>query len=331
MSKVIKTFILASLSMLLFQACETDDVAPTVTLDTSATTLDFAGGTVEIIARLNGPSSEEVSVSVQYSGTAVAGVDYQNPPNEIRVPSGQTSGSITLVGIQTSDTSARFIQVDLISARNALVGGETEVVIQMIDCLGDRDGDGVANCEDECPDEAGPVENNGCPFLGLIINEVLYDPAAGSAGDANNDGIRDPLEDEFAELYNDGLDLDISGYTLSDASMVRHIFPEGTVVPGNSAIVVFGGGTPTGAFGGSIVQTASEGQLNLNNAGDILIVADAEGNIIAEFDINPLSGNPDEAYTRNPDITGDFARHPTIPEANGALFSPGTRLDGSNF
>jgi len=96
-------------------------------------------------------------------------------------------------------------------------------------------------------------------------------------------------------------------------------------------VVVFGGGTPTGTFGGAIVQTASEGQLNLNNAGDMLTLRDTQGNIVAQFDINGLSGNPDEAYTRNPDITGAFVQHATIPAANGALFSPGRRVDGSNF
>ncbi|MCA1752751.1 MAG: endonuclease, partial [Flavobacteriales bacterium] len=84
-------------------------------------------------------------------------------------------------------------------------------------------------------------------------------------------------------------------------------------------------------FGGAIVQTATEGQLNLNNAGDELIVEDADGNVIATFDINPLDGNPNEGYTRNPDIFGEFEKHSTIPEASGALYSPGTKLDGSNF
>ena len=36
------------------------------------------------------------------------------------------------------------------------------------------------------------------------------------------------------------------------------------------AIVVFGGGTPTGNFGGAIVQTSTSGDLNMNNAGDFV-------------------------------------------------------------
>ena len=37
---------------------------------------------------------------------------------------------------------------------------------------------------------------------GFIINEVLYDPPSGLTGDANNDGVRDPNEDEFVEFVN---------------------------------------------------------------------------------------------------------------------------------
>jgi hypothetical protein len=139
------------------------------------------------------------------------------------------------------------------------------------------------------------------------------------------------LADEFVELFNSNPALDISGYTLSDAAQVRHTFPPNTIVPSKGVIVVFGGGSPTGTFGGAIVQTATEGQLNLNNAGDVLTLRDNQGNVLAVFDINGLSGNPNEAYSRNPDITGNFVQHASIPAANGALFSPGVKVDGSNF
>jgi len=114
--------------------------------------------------------------------------------------------------------------------------------------------------------------------------------------------------------------------------MLRHTFPAGTILPSRGVIVVFGGGSPSsGAFGSAIVQTASEGQLNLNNAGDMLTLKDAMGNTVAVFDINGLSGNPDESYTRNPDISGAFERHARIPAAKGKPFSPGFKLDGSRF
>ena len=61
-------------------------------------------------------------------------------------------------------------------------------------------------------------------------------------------------------------------------------------------------------------------------------VAIISGNTFLTFDIEPLSDNPDESYTRSPDITGEtFEQHSSIATANGALFSPGHKLDGTDF
>ena len=95
--------------------------------------------------------------------------------------------------------------------------------------------------------------------------------------------------------------------------------------------IYFGGGTPTGSFGGALVQTASEGQINMSNAGDFITLADASENVVLTFDVEPLSNNPNESYTRNPDLTGEFVQHAGVDEANGALFSPGTKLDGTSL
>jgi hypothetical protein len=313
-----------------FNSCKTDDVTPLVNLEVKRPQLDVAGS-LEVFAVLNGSVNTDVFVKVQFSGNAELNTDYSISSNEIVISKGNDRGSITLSGIQNNDTNIRFIEVSIISVENGISLTSSKLSIELVDCSSDRDGDGIPDCEDDCPDEFGPPENNGCPWMGLIINEVLYDPAGGLAGDANGDGVRDPLEDEFAELYNDGPALDISGYTLSDAAMVRHIFPNGTIVPSKGVIVVFGGGTPTGNFGNAIVQVATEGQLNLNNAGDKLILKDVNGKELDLFDITPLDSNPDEAYSKDPDIKGEFKKHSLIPQANGALFSPGTKNDGSNF
>ena len=198
----------------------------------------------------------------------------------------------------------------------------------------DADGDGVLDGFDDCPNEPGPAQYNGCPSPKILINEVLYDPwNSGLNGDANGDGQYVQDEDEFIEFYNYGSDLDISGWSVHDSEAERHIFPQGTVIPTGGVLVLFGGGTPTGTFGGAIVQTANgfENAINMNNGGDFVTVYDVNEISVLTFDIEPLSGNPNESYTRNPDITGEFEQHAGIPEANGALFSPGTRVDGSNF
>jgi len=166
--------------------------------------------------------------------------------------------------------------------------------------------------------------------IDFVINEIHADPAANLPGDANGDGTRDFAQDEFVELVNVGeLATDISGWTLSD-SQVRHLFPAGSVVEPGCAVVVFGGGAPTGVFGGALVQTATGGQVGLSNGGDTVTLSN--GVISIEASYTGSQGGNNQSVTRNPDVTGELStQHSTIAEANGALFSPGTRLDGTPF
>jgi hypothetical protein len=315
-----------------FFSCTTEDILPTLAFSVDSETLSEDNGSLVLTASLNAPSQKSVTIPISVSGTSAAG-DYSLSASEITIASGQSSGSITVTGSQDQDVEGNesLIFSTSNSLDSFLILSSLEITITILDDDADSDGDGVLDANDNCPNTAGDIANNGCPFLGFIINEVLYDPASDLTGDANGDGTRDANADEFIEFFNSGLELDLSGYTISDASQLRHTFPAGSIVPMNGVIVVFGGGTPTGSFGGSVVQTASEGLLNMNNSGDFMTIKDALGNVVLTFDVEPLSNGPDESYTRNPDLTGDFVQHAGIPEANGALFSPGTKLDGSSF
>ncbi len=319
--------------VLLASSCKTKDILPTAEISLSQNTLSEAGGTLSITAYLNAPANSLITIRLAFSGTATYGSDYSVSSNEIVINPGEISGSIMLTGINDGEVEGNEeIIVTSESKSGVLILSYESYIITILDANIDSDGDGVPDSDDDCPDLFGDPDNNGCPFLGFIINEVLYDPADGIVGDANGDGIRDPLDDEFIEFFNSSpTSIDLSGYSISDASQVRHVFPEGTIVTSNGVIVVFGGGTPTGTFGGAIVQTASQGQLNMNNQGDFMTIRDASNVTILTFDINPLSGNPNESYTRSPDIYGDFARHSVIPAANGAIHSPGVQLNGNPF
>ncbi len=157
----------------------------------------------------------------------------------------------------------------------------------------------------------------------LVLNEILSDPD----GDANGDGSIDTSDDEFLEFVNIGdSDLDISGWVISDETSDRHTFPSNTVLKPYQSIVIFDGGTPTGEFGGSIVQTA--GNLSLNNTGETISVKDASGNLLIE---ESYSGITHESETRSPDLTGSFDDHTTTDTEDASTFSPGTRADGSTF
>lgn len=178
----------------------------------------------------------------------------------------------------------------------------------------------------------------GDPFLApppqtpvLTINEFLADPASDLTGDANGDGTRDATQDEFIEIVNTGdFEAVLSGVTISDGVQPRHTFADGTTLAAGAAIVVFGGGAPTGDFGGAAVVTASSGTLGLNNGGDSITLAAADGTVIAELAYGS-EGGANQSLTRDPDLTGEFVQHSDATDANGALFSPGTEVDGDPF
>jgi hypothetical protein len=170
----------------------------------------------------------------------------------------------------------------------------------------------------------------------LIINEYLYDPPIGATGDANQDGVFNTSQDEFVELVNTSAGaLDISGWTIRDGAggvggTIRHTFPDGTVLESGCAIVVFGGGSPFAfGFNGAIVQTASTGQLALNNDGDLITIRDGSG-VQSDQVSYPNAGDVNVSYTLDPDVTGTaFVKHSEAAGSGGTLFSPGSTVDGS--
>ncbi|HXG65391.1 MAG TPA: lamin tail domain-containing protein [Blastocatellia bacterium] len=168
----------------------------------------------------------------------------------------------------------------------------------------------------------------------LVINEYLADPPDEAAGDANGDGARSASADEFVELVNQAAaPLNVGGYTISDAAQVRFTFPPGTVIPAGEAAVIFGGGTPTGAFGNAarngLVFTAS---LSLNNGGDTITIKDSGGATVEAITFGSSEGNANQSINRNPDVTGTgFAPHSTLADSGGRLFSPGARASGNPF
>ena len=174
-----------------------------------------------------------------------------------------------------------------------------------------------------------PTDPPATPLI--VINEIHADPSSGIEGDANGDGVRNATQDEFVEIVNTATtDLDMSGWTLSDGFGVRHVFPVGSIVPGQCAVVVFGGNTPTGTFGNTVVQTASSGALGLNNTGDSVTISNGSATVSASYG---SEGGNNQSLTLDPDVTGTlpYVQHTTASGAGGQLFSPGTKVDGMQF
>ena len=167
------------------------------------------------------------------------------------------------------------------------------------------------------------------PVPTLIINEIHAYPDLG-AGDANGDTVISRYDDEFVEIFNDtGSPIDLGGWVLSTNLGNRHEFPSPTLIMNGCSVVIFGGGLPTGEFGGSLIQISSTGSLNLGNMADKISLFDAAEKEI--YWVEYISGGIEESITRDPDITGFFFVPHTSVSPIGALFSPGTMVDGSPF
>lgn len=297
-----------------FLACQTNDVidqGPAVTLALSQPTITENGGIATITATLSASAQTSVTVTLRLSGTAVGnGGDFDISTTTIAIPAGNLTGTAVITALD-----------------DTLQNGNRTVVIEIDQVTGGRFAPQTLTLT---------IEDDDVPtVLNLIFNEVLYDPSNNALdGDANGDGVYAQAEDEFLEIINlSSQPADISGFKVYDASALtagtpRHIFVAGTIIPPGKALVLFGGGTPTGSFGGAIVQTSTTGDLNMNNAGDKVHLHDASGVEVITFDINGLSANPNESYTRNPDITGSFEQH---SDNTVLLFSPGTKIDGTPF
>jgi hypothetical protein len=153
-----------------------------------------------------------------------------------------------------------------------------------------------------------------------MITEILADPPKGPAGDANGDGVRDPSEDEFIEIVNTGkTPVCLSGWALGDAKdPERHVFPLGHALAPGRALVVFGGGVPTGRFGGAEVQWATNG-LDLLNAGDVITLRDGSDAIVRQVSWGDCDGSPcaSDHWPGGLDIAGPLVR----PPVQGAAWS----------
>jgi len=340
---ILRGFCLLLVGLLSLVSCKTEDIDPAVTLSLDSLTtnrINENGGRATLFASLNGASKKAVTVRFAFGGTAVSGTDYTASATQITIPAGALKASLTIQALEDAIVEGdETIHIRIEAVEGASLLDTASLTLVISDDDSDQDNDGVPDSLDECPSDSGSVATNGCPpGFGLLINEVLYDPSnAGLAGDANGDGVYNQNEDEFIELFNNtNSPMPLEGMTVSDfviasnTTTVRYTFGAGIVLPPKKAIIVFGGGTPTGSFGGTQVLVCSTAEgFSMNNTGERILVRSRQGNLLASFDSDALSDNPNESYTRNPDITGSFVQHSDARA--GVLFSPGTRLTGAGF
>ncbi|MEV8588861.1 lamin tail domain-containing protein [Streptomyces sp. NPDC051180] len=153
---------------------------------------------------------------------------------------------------------------------------------------------------------------------GVVINEVL----------ANEPGSS--TDGEAVEIVNTGgTAVSIAGWTVRDASAVRHTFAAGTTLQPGKAITVFGAGSAIP--GGIVAVAATTGGLNLSNSGDQVILRDSAGTTVQSMTYTSSQANSDGvSLNRSPDgtATGSWVKHDTISTLTR---SPGRRADGTVY
>jgi hypothetical protein len=294
---------LSNVSLAAFGTCPTLGARPTSDCATCDVILQSASYTCA--SNTSGDNNDAVTVNIPYTGSENTIVSVTSTAGTLGGddPALTANGTITISGLSEGD------------AWSITLNG------------GDCDGTMLS----------GMVASAQCDPVFLVINEINADPDA-TNGDANGDGSVNTSEDEFIELYNTGTtSIDLTDYTISDAAQLRHTFPAGSILPTNSFITIFGGGTPTGITG--LVQTASSGSVGLNNGSDTITITNNNGVDVLVESYSGAGNN--QSIAREPDFTGAFVDHSTIMANGGALFSPGqenddttlssTNLEATNF
>lgn len=311
--KLFRTATLIMLAVLIFEQCKTEDVSDngSWTWKLSKDLVNEGDSTVTISVKLAKPVSTNTKITLEIMGNATLNEDFSIDHTSWNIAAGDTIYEAVITILQ--DTALEQSETIIFNVAQ-LEGLESPTPSQLVLTIEDDDQPNIPN---------------------ILLNEILYDPSNNLLdGDANGDGVYAQAADEFIEIINySSKPLDLSGFKVFDSENFitktpNHTFPANTLLQAGKCLVLFGGGTPKGTFGGALVQTSTSGDLNLNNAGDIIYITDKSDNILLQYDIEPLSNNPNESYSRNPDLTGDFIQHSVI---NGKYFSPGTKSNGDPF
>jgi len=169
--------------------------------------------------------------------------------------------------------------------------------------------------------------------------------------------LEEALEDQFIEILNLGADpVDITGWSLHAyplqgvaSTTLAHVFPAGSIMAPNSAMVVFGGGAMIGEepntelvpanYGGAFVQTAmlANGNRNVNgvnipaNAPEMVLeIRNEHGFTIKRLDLTSGQTNQGTSVTLAPDGTGVPSLHFGVSSTFEAM-SPGLTINNTPF
>ena len=105
-----------------------DDPLPSVTLSRASATIAEAGGATTFTAQLSAVSGRQVTVNLGFRGAATLNGDYSASSNQIIIPAGQLTGSITVTAIQdVLDEANEAVIVDIVGVIAGVESGVQSV------------------------------------------------------------------------------------------------------------------------------------------------------------------------------------------------------------
>ena len=205
---------------------------------------------------------------------------------------------------------------------------------------------------------AGAAMGEGViPYPHPVITEILFEvPSSVLGGDANLDGVRHAIGDEFVELYNPhGRAIDLSGYTISDSfpheqHRLSFTFPRGAKLDAGRCVVVFNGFQqedgmpkpygdrrtvapgPHRDFHGALVYSIKNisGTRAWANDRDALVLRDPDGNVIEMVVWGEPESLPAQTPLRREDVEAAVPYSYQRLSADGELLSH-LEIDGRRF
>lgn len=138
-------------------------VLPSVTLSLSDTSFDENGGTTTVTATLSAATTQDVVVELAFDGAA-SGTDFDPSADQITIPAGETSGSLTLTGLDNSEVSGeRAFSVAIATITGAVESGNQEVTVTITD-------DDVANIRVTPTNGLNTTEAGGTATFTVVLD-----------------------------------------------------------------------------------------------------------------------------------------------------------------
>jgi hypothetical protein len=111
-----------------------DDASPNVALSVVPSAIEEAAGFSTITATLASLSGQDVTVNLEYSGTATSGTDYTRSDALIVIPAGSLTGTATVTALQdVVDETNETIIVDIVNVVNGAELGTQQVTATISD------------------------------------------------------------------------------------------------------------------------------------------------------------------------------------------------------